>query len=132
MSRSVRALVVDDSRIAARVLTAELQEIGFEARASLSLDAVQSILQDFRPDVVLTDLQMPQIAETEICPRLREVLDRGTLIWIFSGVDEDELSRRAAELGADGHLSKTIAPEEMRVRLKELLRRLQADSSAWD
>ena len=122
MTRPFRAIVVDDSPIAAKLLGLELQLLGFDAKTSASLDRFASLVTEFEPDVVLTDLNMPDVVEDEVCVRLRSALgERRALIWIVSGLEEAELSRKAAALGADGYLSKTVVPEEMRRRLQKLL-----------
>lgn len=94
-----------------RVLTADDGEQGLER-------AVAAV-----PDLVVSDLMMPQIDGLELCRRLRE--DERTshvpvvLLTARAG-DEDRLL--SFGLGADEYLTKPFRPEELRVRLHNLVR----------
>ncbi|MFN8475055.1 MAG: PAS domain S-box protein [Anaerolineae bacterium] len=110
----LRVLVVDDNVDIVESLM-ELMEIeGHTARAAHDgLEAV-AVAEEFRPDVVLLDIDLPRIDGYEACRRIREQFwgKRMTLVAL-TGWGQKEARRRSHEAGFDYHLVKPVDLAEL-------------------
>jgi two-component system response regulator MprA len=122
MSDAVRALVVDDDPELRAALSRALRLDGYDVTAvSNGLKALEA-MPDVAPDVVVLDLMMPYVGGLEVCRRLRAQGDTTPILVLTA---RDEVGDRVAGLdaGADDYLVKPFALEELRARLRALLRR---------
>jgi DNA-binding response OmpR family regulator len=119
---SVRVLVVDDDEAVRRSLAHALRRDGYEV--SLAADGTEALAEfgRARPEVVVLDVLVPEPNGLEICRRLRR---RGDQVPILMLTARDLVEDRVAGLdaGADDYLVKPFALDELRARLRALLRR---------
>ena len=116
-------LVVDDEGSSRRLLTALLQNDGYEVLATSSAQEALERLQDRRPDLILTDGMMPQISGFELAARLKADSRYAHLpIIVVTALDDRETRLRALEAGVDDFLGKPIDLAELRVRVRNILR----------
>ena len=118
----MRALVVDDDPELRAALTRALRLDGYDVTAvSHGLKALEA-MPEAQPDVVVLDLMMPYVGGLEVCRRLRAKGDRTPILVLTA---RDEVGDRVAGLdaGADDYLVKPFALEELRARLRALIRR---------
>lgn len=121
-------LAVDDNKVNLRIVSAALQQVGYQVHtAENGLQALE-MAERLKPDVILLDISMPDIDGYEVCQRLRS--NRETqhipimMLTAFSTV-EDKI--KGLEVGADDYLTKPFHTAELQARVKVLLRRsLQA------
>jgi CheY-like chemotaxis protein len=99
-----RILVVDDSKLNADLLTALLSEEGFAVETAHSEPGFEHALATFRPDLVLSDVDMPELDCAIVCRRVRE--PPPTRIVLISGLAEDVLARECRRLRADGYITR--------------------------
>jgi two-component system response regulator MprA len=131
MSEDARVLVVDDDPQLREALTRALELDGYAVdTASNGVKALEAI-GGRRPDVMVLDVMMPYVGGLDVCRTLRERKDRLPIIVLTA---RDEIGDRVAGLdaGADDYLTKPFALEELRARLRALLRRTTADEDAED
>ncbi|TCO59393.1 two-component system response regulator MprA [Actinocrispum wychmicini] len=118
----VRVLVVDDDEAVRRSLEHALRRDGYQV--SLAADGLQALdeLGRSRPEVIVLDVLVPEPNGLEICRRLRR---RGVQTPILMLTARDLVEDRVAGLdaGADDYLVKPFALDELRARLRALLRR---------
>jgi two-component system response regulator MprA len=120
-------LVVDDDapilRMLARTLTAEGYSVDVAAGGGAALAAVERRV----PDLVVLDVAMPGLDGLAVSRALRE---RGLALPILMLTARDSVPDRVAGLdaGSDDYLVKPFAPEELRARVRALLRRGRAPS----
>ena len=69
----LRVLLVDDSHNACKFLTAFLEKRGHEVRSAHDGESAISIAQDFRPDVILLDIRLPDMNGYELMQRLKKL-----------------------------------------------------------
>ena len=105
----VRALVVDDNAINLELAAFVLRAQGFAVECACS--AVEAVARTgtFRPDVILMDIQMPDVDGLEAVRRLRgDPATRGVVVIAFTAyaMKGDEQKLRAA--GCDGYIAKPI------------------------
>ena len=105
----LRVLVVDDIPDVADVLKMLLDLEGFETRVAYSGAVALESARDFRPDVVICDIGLPEMDGHEIARRLRRDPDiaPATLIAMTGWGAEGEV-RRTRESGFDFHLVKPV------------------------
>ena len=116
-----RILIFDDSPLALDLVAAVLIEQNFEVRTASDLLAFDRVLREFRPDVILTDVDMPEIQGGVLCKRLKaDIATARTPIVLFSAMPKDRLAQVARLAGADVALSKLDGFEQLGDRLREL------------
>src|SRR3954451_17138961 len=122
MELGPQVLVVDDDPQLREALTRALELDGYRVRtASNGMKALESVAQQ-RPDVMVLDVMMPYVGGLDVCRTLRTKKDRLPILVLTA---RDEVGDRVAGLdaGADDYLTKPFALEELRARLRALLRR---------
>jgi two-component system response regulator MprA len=128
MPGAARVLVVDDDPQLREALTRALELDGYDvSTASNGLKALEAV-GAARPDVMVLDVMMPYVGGLDVCRTLRE---RGDRLPILVLTARDEVGDRVAGLdaGADDYLTKPFALEELRARLRALLRRATVEQS---
>ena len=73
-AKAVKVLLVEDDALVAMGMTAVLEQAGHEVRTANKVGAAIKVLSDFRPDVVLCDLGLPDEAGWEVARHLAEGL----------------------------------------------------------
>ena len=124
-------LVVDDDPQLREALTRALELDGYAVdTASNGVKALEAITGR-RPDVMVLDVMMPYVGGLDVCRTLRDRKDRLPILVLTA---RDEVGDRVAGLdaGADDYLTKPFALEELRARLRALLRRTAADTDSED
>ncbi|MFC6644606.1 response regulator transcription factor [Granulicella cerasi] len=116
-----RILVVDDEPQIARMLRTALQSSGYEViTASNGLQAFE-LVQQQNPDLIITDLAMPEMDGLELTQALRRVVD--TPIIVLSVKSTDTMKVMALDEGADDYLTKPFNMPELQARVRAQLRR---------
>ncbi|WP_092652915.1 response regulator transcription factor [Actinopolymorpha singaporensis] len=118
----MRVLVVDDDDAVRLALSRALTRDGHEvAEAADGTEALEA-LGGGQPDVVILDVLMPEPNGLEVCRRVRARGDRVPILMLTA---RDLVEDRVAGLdaGADDYLVKPFALDELRARVRALLRR---------
>jgi CheY-like chemotaxis protein len=109
-----KVLIIDDSDIQLFFEKRVLERAGFDVRTANSLAEFEELLQSWWPDIVLTDVQMPEISGDQLCSMLKSRMATSrTPVVLFSSLPEAELAVLARRCGADGHLSKENGLERL-------------------
>jgi DNA-binding NarL/FixJ family response regulator len=107
-------MVVDDRslpRLAARAMLAEVRGLRLIGEAASGKEAVE-LYPRLKPDIVLLDVQMPDMSGPETAARLLTVDDSVTIVaWSVSD-DSDDLVRMM-QAGCVGYVLKDVGPQEM-------------------
>lgn len=115
-------LIVEDDEDTAEVVCTLLQDAGFEAvavdRGDLALDEISALT----PDLVLLDINLPDMNGIEIVKSVRAHSFLPVIILSGYGKDRDRVI--ALEAGADDYMAKPFSPEELVARVRALLRRV--------
>jgi len=118
----MRLLLIEDQRELAETVARSLERHGFAV--DLAFDGAEG---DFKAsttayDVIILDLNLPDIDGVEICRRLRAAGSRVPILMLTA---RDRISDRVRGLdsGADDYLVKPFALEELAARVRALLRR---------
>jgi DNA-binding NarL/FixJ family response regulator len=119
--RKIRVVVADDSRTAMRSVCEYLEFEGQFEVVGTAVDGLRVLdqVERQRPDLLLTDLSMPQMAGLEAAKELRKSFPE-LRILIFTELNGASLREECLRCGADGFVEKSQMPE----RLIEEVRRL--------
>jgi len=124
MNNKPRILVVDDEPQLTRVLRTGLSSRGYDVRAASDGLAGFETFTDWHPDLVITDLAMPNMDGLEFCRRLRAVSQ--VPIIILSAKGEEKIKVEALDIGADDFVTKPFGIDELLARIRASLRRAKA------
>lgn len=127
MTNQARILVVDDEPQLTRVLRTGLKSRGYDVRAAADGLAGFEAFNDWRPDLVITDLAMPNVDGLELCRRLRAISQ--VPIIVLSAKGEEKTKVEALDLGADDFVTKPFGIDELLARVRASLRRAKAPAS---
>ena len=128
MTDQARILVVDDEPQLTRVLRTGLKSHGYDVRAAADGVAGFEAFNDWHPDLVITDLAMPNVDGLELCRRLRAVSQ--VPIIVLSAKGEEKTKVEALDLGADDFVTKPFGIDELLARVRASLRRANARPSS--
>jgi len=122
-----KILLIDDSEITLALEKSVLESRGYDVRATSTLMEFEKTLQTWKPHLILTDIHMPEATGADICRTLKnEYGTQDIPIVLFSSLPDDELSRLAEQVGADGYLSKANGLDALGEKIDELV-----ESIAW-
>ncbi|MGH9497727.1 MAG: response regulator transcription factor [Terriglobales bacterium] len=121
MNERRRILVVDDEPQITRVLRTSLSSQGYDIRVANDGETALEIMKDWTPDLVVTDLSMPNMDGLELCRRLR-VTNKVPII-VLSVRGEERTKVQALDAGADDYVTKPFGIEELLARVRASLRR---------
>lgn len=128
---AIRALVVDDESSLAELLTMALRYEGWEVKTTLlGRDAI-ALVREFRPDVIVLDIMLPDIDGLDVLRRVRADGFDGPVLFLTA---KDSVRDRIVGLTASGddYVTKPFSLEEVIARLRGLLRRSARAISALD
>jgi len=117
-----KILLIDDSEITLALEKSVLESRGYDVRATSTLMEFEKTLQAWKPHLILTDIHMPEATGADICRTLKnEYGTQDIPIVLFSSLPDDELSRLAEQVGADGYLSKANGLDALGEKIDELV-----------
>jgi len=119
-----KILLVDDEPQITRVLRTALSTQGYSLR--VAGNGVQGLeaAHEWKPDLVITDLAMPEMDGVELCRELRAVSQ--VPIIVLSVRNQDRMKIEALDAGADDYVTKPFSIQELQARVRAQLRRSTA------
>ena len=128
MNQQPRILVVDDEPQLARVLRTGLKTHGYDVRVAADGVSALETFGDWHPDLVVTDLAMPNMDGLKLCRRLREFSPLPIIVLSVRG--EEKTKVEALDAGADDYVTKPFGMDELLARVRAQLRRAQTSAAA--
>jgi two-component system KDP operon response regulator KdpE len=127
MNDKSRILVVDDEPQLTRVLRTGLKSRGYDVLAAEDGERGFRLFQEWKPDLIIADLAMPNMDGLELCRRIRAISQ--VPIIILSAKDEERIKVEALDIGADDFVTKPFGIDELLARMRAALRRSQSQST---
>ena len=126
MAHQPRILVVDDDAITRMLVKLLLERDRFEVlEAANGRDAVEIAGRE-RPDLLIIDLNMPEMDGYEAIANLRKDLSMATLpILVLTSEEGPGIEKRVLQLGADDYMLKPFDPDVLLSRVNAVFRRLK-------
>ena len=125
----LRVLVADDDPLVRLLVVAVLAELGLETEVACDGAEAWSIFEEWRPDLVVLDVDMPEVDGLEVCRRIREHDEQREVFVLFlAGRDRPEDLEALLDAGADEFVAKPTTPEDLRARLVVARRRISQDA----
>lgn len=125
---SRKVLIVDDDRTQTEILAYRLKKQGFQTLTENSGESGLKTALDERPDLIVLDIQMPDVDGLEICQRLNdEVATCAIPVIIVSGTEDTGVVRHARNAGSRYFVRKPYDPNVLLTLIQSALN----DSSNW-
>ncbi|WP_204453167.1 response regulator transcription factor [Blautia faecis] len=118
-----RIAVVEDEVYIREELCYMLQRDGYLAEAITEFEDAARLLAALRPDLVILDLNLPEISGFQICQELKNKTSIPVLVLTSRDQIKDEL--QAFHLGADEYLTKPYRKERLLARVSNILKRYE-------
>ena len=119
--RKGNILVVDDEAQITRVLKTTLSAKGYAVRSASDGHQALQEMKHWPPDLVITDLRMPNMDGLELCRRIRSQSHIPIIVLSVKG--EEAIKVEALDAGADDYITKPFNVNELLARVRAALRR---------
>jgi two-component system response regulator VanR len=125
-------LVIDDNVSLLNAMSGVLEEANYTVSTAQNLAEVDRHIHRLGDpfDLILVDVQMPDLNGDEIALVLRTMRKSKAPIYLLSALDPAELQRRAADVGADGFISKMAGTKGLLRRVQQILGDLPDDAKS--
>ena len=122
MEKRKKILIIDYSETILSISKRVLEGAGFQVFTTASLVEFDAIVKAEKPDLILTDINMPDIQGDKICQTLKnEHFTQDIPIILFSSIDEEELKELAEKAQADGYIVKDKGPAYLVERVSNII-----------
>ncbi len=125
---SAQLLVVDDEEALLDLLGDALRFAGYEVRTARSGFEALRTAADERPDLLVLDVNLPDLDGFEVCQRLRRDGEDVPVVFLTARDDPADL-RAGFTGGGDDYVTKPFSLEELLLRIEAVLRRSRSDRS---
>ncbi|MEN0041236.1 MAG: response regulator transcription factor [Pseudomonadota bacterium] len=124
-------LIVEDDHVTAQAMADMSVELGHEAVVVGSFEECLAAVETHSPELVLLDRMLPGGDGLDAIAKLR-LKGAGCRVMIVSALGRSNNRVEGLEKGADDYLAKPFDPQELRARMKALLRRNEVQSADND
>lgn len=123
-----KILIIEDEDYILDLLSYSLKKEGFITKFASNGEKGLELVQDFKPDLLILDLMLPDISGFEIC---KKVSKEYTIPIVMITAKSDTIDKiLGIELGADDYITKPFDIREVIVRIKAIFRRIELISEA--
>jgi two-component system, OmpR family, KDP operon response regulator KdpE len=123
-----RILVIDDEPQIRRIMRTTLITAGYEVDDAKTAEEGLLKVREFRPDLVLLDINMPGMGGLAACRELRA--DQNVAIIMLTVHNTEAAKVEALDAGADDFVTKPFSTPELLARIRAALRRIPVGQSA--
>ncbi|MFW0701995.1 response regulator transcription factor [Aliarcobacter butzleri] len=121
--KSLKVLIVEDEIELANLIKASIKELFF--KVNIAKDGIEGLkkFQSFKPDIIISDITMPNLDGLEMCQKIRE--ESNIPIVILSAYSQKEKLLKAIDLGINKYFIKPFDIEEFLEYLKNLSKNIK-------
>jgi DNA-binding response OmpR family regulator len=124
---SERILIIEDDNDLSEFMCWQLQREGYQVQVSKQAIEGLAQLREWRPNLIILDIMMPDMTGWDACQRIREFSDVPIIFTTALGTEKDVV--RGLDLGADDYLVKPFGIKELNSRIRAVLRRQKPDEA---
>ncbi len=117
----MKILAIDDQQLVLLPLEKRLTDLGYTVKIETDADKGLKAFDTFQPDLVIVDINMPNISGFEIITHIRITRASETPIMILSGNTLDDNITKAFELGVNDYMKKPLSLNEICARVKRMI-----------
>lgn len=121
MNETKKILLAEDNSVLSLLLKFRLEKEGYKLLIAKDGKEALELIEEFNPELILTDIMMPFVSGLEVISHVRNKLNSQTPIIVFSSAGQEEIVLKAFDLGATDFMSKPFSPHELVIRVKRLL-----------
>jgi len=118
-----KILVIEDVRELADLVSLYLSKDGFEVRIAESGEDGFAVIEEWPPELVILDINLPGMDGFEFLHKFRRASDTPVLIVSARDSDEDQIG--GLGIGADEYITKPFSPKVLVARVRAILRRFR-------
>lgn len=123
-----RILIVDDEPHIRRIMRATLSAAGYEVDDAKSGEEALEKLREYRPNMVLLDINMPGMGGIAACRAIRADSETAVIMLTVRNAEADKVM--ALDAGADDFVTKPFSTPELLARIRATLRRMPVPPSS--
>jgi DNA-binding response OmpR family regulator len=116
-----KIVIAEDNSTLSLLLKFRLEKEGYELQMAVDGKEAIELIENTKPDLIITDIMMPFVSGLEVISHVRNKLDSETPIIVFSSAGQEEMVIKAFNLGANDFMGKPFSPNELVIRVKRLL-----------
>jgi two-component system, NtrC family, response regulator AtoC len=121
-------LIIEDEATLAKNVKTFLSRRGYEVRLAPDAAAGEAVFEEFKPDVLLLDLQLPDANGLDVLQRVRRS-DPKVKVVIVTAHGNERIAVEAMKLGAADYLSKPLVLAELGVLLDQIVRQVRLEGA---
>ena len=117
----MKILAIDDQQLVLLPIQKRLNELGYDVKIETDANTGISTYNTFKPDLVIVDINMPNISGLDIVKYIRNSKNGETPIMVLSGNTKDNVITAGFELGINDYMKKPLSLNEICARVKRLI-----------
>ncbi|MEP5340828.1 MAG: response regulator [Algibacter sp.] len=123
----MKVLAIDDQQLVLLPLQKRLEELGYDVKIETDANKGITLYDTFNPDLVIVDINMPNVSGLDIVKHIRASKHPKTPIMVLSGNTNDAIITKGFDLGIDDYMKKPLSLNEICARVKRLIGRPKTD-----
>ena len=117
----MKVLAIDDQKLVLLPLKKKLTELGYIIKVETNAVKGLEIYDSFKPDLVIVDINMPELSGIEIIKYIRQKRNSKTPVMVLSGNVDDNMITKSFDLGINDYMKKPLSLNEVCARIKRLI-----------
>ena len=117
----MKILAIDDQQLILLSVEKRLSELGYEVKTADNGAKGIKLYDSYKPDLVLADMNMPDMSGMEVVKHIRFFKDSKTPILVMSGNTDESIILDGFTLGIDDYMKKPVSLDEMTARIKRIV-----------
>ena len=117
----MKILTIDDQQLILLSVEKKLTELGFEVQVADCGTKGIEIYESFQPDLVIVDINMPDMSGLEVVKHIRITRNQSTPILVLSGNTNESVIVDGFDLGINDYMKKPVSLNEMAARIERIL-----------
>ncbi|WP_299795918.1 response regulator [uncultured Maribacter sp.] len=117
----MKILTIDDQQLILLSVEKRLTELGYDVKTADSGKKGIEVYNSFEPDLVLVDINMPDMSGLDVVKHIKEGKRSTTPVLVMSGNTDETIITDGFTLGIDDYMKKPVSLSEMAARIKRLI-----------